>query len=66
MKRIIGHLAIVFSIVLFLIQCNSSVRLAREAEPASAVTDLKNLEPLKQVFQHDRGTVRLVALLSPV
>lgn len=63
---IIGHVAIVFSIALFLIQCNSSTRLARENELASAVTDLKDLAPLKQAFQRDNGTVRLVALLSPV
>jgi len=65
-RAVIGCVAIVFSFALFLVQCHSSARLARETEPVSAVTDLKNLEPLKQAFQRDRGTVRLVALLSPV
>ena len=30
------------------------------------MTDLKDLDQLKEPFQRDRGTVRLVALLSPV
>ena len=64
-RRITAYVAIVFSFALFLIQY-SSAQLARGTEPASVVTDLKNLEPLKQAFLRDRGTVRLVALLSPV
>ena len=34
--------------------------------PAATLTELNNLEPLKQAFQADSGKVRLVALLSPV
>jgi hypothetical protein len=33
---------------------------------ATELTDLNTLEPLKQAFQRDRGTVRLVTLLSPI
>ena len=69
MKRkrlIIGHAAIMLSIALWLIQGGGCTRPARGTESASAMTDLHHLEALKQAFQRDRGTVRLVALLSPV
>jgi len=65
-RIIIADVAIMFSIALFMIQCGRGAQSVQGTEPAPAMTDLNNLEPLKQVFQRDRGTVRLVALLSPV
>ncbi len=69
MKRklmIIGCAAMVFSIAYLLIQ-GESARTVRALEPASMeMTDLNNLDQLKEPFQRDRRTVRLVALLSPV
>lgn len=69
MKRkqiIIGYVAMMFSIGL-LLQGGMSTRPAQAIAPLAAeITDLNNLEPLKQAFQRDRGTVRLVTLLSPI
>lgn len=68
MKRklmIIGYVAIILSIG-FSHQSGVGIRPARATKPAAEMTDLKNLAQLKEVFQRDRGTVRLVALLSPV
>lgn len=36
------------------------------ANAAADIIDLKNLDQLKEAFQGDRDTVRLVSLLSPV
>ena len=63
---IISRITIILSVALLLIQCESGTRLARGTEPPAAVTNLTDLAQLKQVFEHDRGKVRLVALLSPV
>lgn len=67
-KIIIGGAAIVLSIAFLLAQRGGSLtQPALAISPTAAVmTDLNSLEPLKQAFQRDRGTVRLVALLSPV
>lgn len=66
-KRIIGRLMIILSVAFLLIQSGGGVQrvLATELAPAE-MTDLSNLAQLKEVFQRDRGAVRLVALLSPV
>ena len=61
-----GHLAVILSIALLLIQGTSCTRSAQGIEAAPEVTDLSGLEPLKQAFERDRGKVRLVALLSPI
>ncbi len=69
MKRklmIIGHVAVVLFIALSLIQGEGNARPATAAAQPADVTDLKNLDQLKEAFQRDRGAVRLVSLLSPV
>jgi hypothetical protein len=38
---------------------------AADATRKGTLTDLRSIEPLKQTFEHDRGKVRLVALVSP-
>jgi hypothetical protein len=63
-QLLIGGAAFVLSIALLLIQGGNSAPSVRAFQP-TALTDLNNLEQLKQVFQRDQGTVRLVALLSP-
>ena len=64
---IVSRVAAILSVAPLLIQCESGPRLARGTEPAAAaVTNLTDLAQLKQVFERDRGQVRLVALLSPV
>jgi hypothetical protein len=67
-KLIIGGVAIALSIVFLLTRGGGIIRPAQATAPTvgAEMTDLNNLEPLKQAFQRDRGTVRLVALLSPV
>lgn len=69
MKRkrfIFGRLAVVLSVALLLVHGGSCALPARGTEQASGVTDLSNLDPLKQAFERDRGKIRLVTLLSPV
>lgn len=69
MKRrlmIIGRVAIILLTALLIIQGNSSDRPARATALPAEVVELKNLDQLKEAFQRDRGTVRLVSLLSPV
>jgi hypothetical protein len=69
MKRkrfLFGRLAVVLSVALLLVQGGSCALPARGTEQASGVTDLSNLDPLKQAFERDRGKIRLVTLLSPV
>jgi hypothetical protein len=70
MKRkqmIIGCVAMIVSIAFLLVPGESGVRTPRALEPAlTEMTDLNNLDQLKESFQRDRGTVRLVTLLSPV
>ena len=41
-------------------------RPIRATEPVAKMTDLTNLDQLKQAFERDRGKVRIVSLLSPV
>lgn len=69
MKRkqiIISCFALMVSVGLVL-QSGPSIHRAQATTPATAdITDLNTLEPLKQAFQRDRGTVRLVTLLSPI
>jgi hypothetical protein len=69
MKRtqiLAGSLALLFSVGLVL-QGQSGIQPAQATASAAAeITDLNTLELLKQAFQRDRGTVRLVTLLSPI
>lgn len=69
MKRkqiIIICFALLLSVGLVL-QGRRSLPPAQAVAPLAAdITDLNTLEPLKQAFQRDRGTVRLVTLLSPI
>jgi hypothetical protein len=59
-------IAMMFSVCL-LFQGGMGTRPAQAIAPVAAeMTDLNSLEPLKQAFQRDRGTVRLVTLLSPI
>jgi len=69
MKRtliIIGCATAVLCIALSCSQGDGSARPVLATAPAADVIDLKTLDQLKQTFQRDRGTVRLVSLLSPV
>jgi hypothetical protein len=70
MKRkqmIIGCVAMIVSIAFLLVPGESGVRTSLALEPAlTEMTDLNNLDQLKESFQRDRGAVRLVTLLSPV
>lgn len=67
-RLMIGRVVIILSVALLLVQSGSSIQRvsATELAPAAEITDLNNLDQLKEVFQRDRGTVRLVTLLSPV
>jgi len=65
-RFIFGRVAVVLSISLLLVQGGSCTLPARGTEQASRVTDLSDLDPLKQAFERDRGKLRLVTLLSPV
>ena len=65
-RFIFGRVTVVLSIALFLVQGGSCTLPARGTEQASGVTDLSNLDPLKEAFERDRGKLRLVTLLSPV
>jgi hypothetical protein len=62
---IIGCAAMVLYILL---SCSQSggVWTVLATAPGTNVNDLKSLDQLKEAFQRDRGTVRLVSLLSPV
>jgi hypothetical protein len=67
-NRVVFRMIIMLSIAFLLIQSGNGARrvCALEPAPAAEVTDLSNLDQLKEAFQGDRGAVRLVALLSPV
>jgi hypothetical protein len=68
MKRkliIVGYVAIILSIAI-LFRGGIGARPALAPEPGAEMTELKNLEQLKEAFQRDRGTVRLITLLSPI
>jgi len=58
---IAGRVVLILSIVFLLTQCGR-----RRAHGAAAFSNLKDLTQLQQVFNSDRGRVRLLALLSPV
>lgn len=66
-QRMINRVVIILLVALLLIQNGSSAESvwAIATVPAE-MTDLTNLDQLKEVFQRDRGAVRLVALLSPI
>lgn len=70
MKRkqmFVSRVVALFALALLLIQCASGTRSVEGTAPAAPeVTDLTNVEPVRQAFQRDQGTVRLVTLLSPV
>ena len=64
---VIGQVALIFSISLLISEKGGgSDRPVRGAEPVAKMTDLNNLDQFKQVFERDRGKVRIVSLLSPV
>ncbi len=62
----IGRLAAVLCMALSYSQGDGSAQSVLATTPAAGVIDLKNLDQLKEAFQRDHGTVRLVSLLSPV
>jgi hypothetical protein len=70
MKRkqiIVGCVAMIVSIAFLYVQSDSGARTVRAFEPAPAdVIDIKDLAQLKEPFQRDRDSVRLITLLSPV
>ena len=69
MKRkqiIIGQLAFILSVSLLLAGDGGCAGPVHGTEPVSTMTDLSNLNQLKQVMERDRGNVRIVSLLSPV
>ena len=69
MKRkfvIIGCAVVVICIALSCSQGDAIARPALATAPAADMKDLKNIDQLKEVFQRDRDSVRLVCLLSPV
>jgi len=63
---VIGQVALSFSISLLICGGGGCPRPVRATEPAKKLTDLDNLDQLKQAFERDRGKVRIVSLLSPV
>ena len=63
---IVGQLALLLSVSFLLIGGWGCARPVRGTEPVAAMTDLNNLDQLKQAFERDRGKVRIVSLLSPV
>ena len=63
---IIGQLALIVSIGLLIINGVGGAGPVRATEPVAKMTDLNNLDQLKQAFERDRGKVRIVSLLSPV
>jgi hypothetical protein len=63
---VIGHVALIFSISLLICGGGGCPRPVRATEPVAKMTDLNNLDQLKQAFERDRGNVRIVSLLSPV
>ena len=69
MKRkhiIIGQLAFILSVSLLLVEGAGCADPVRGSEPVSTMTDLNNLDQLKQAIDRDLGKVRIVSLLSPV
>ena len=63
---IIVQVALIFSISLLVIGGVGCARPVQGTEPVAKMTDLNNLDQLKQAFERDRGKVRIVSLLSPV
>lgn len=66
--KIFLYVVMVISVAVLLIKSGAAERKvwATESAQAPQVTDLNNLDQLKEAYQRDRGTVRLVALLSPI
>ncbi len=62
----IGQVALIVSISFLIIGAGGYARPIRATEPVAKMTDLNNLDQLKQAFESDRGKVRIVSLLSPV
>ena len=62
----IVQVALIFSISLVVIGGGGCARPVQGTEPVAKMTDLNNLDQLKQAFERDRGKVRIVSLLSPV
>jgi hypothetical protein len=66
-QMIVGSVAMIVSIAFLLVHGDSGGRTVRASKPAPIeVIDIKDLAQLKEPFQRDRDTVRLIALLSPV
>lgn len=65
-RFIFGYVTVVLSIALLLVQGGSCTLPAHGTGQAPGVTDLSDLNTLKQAFERDRGKLRLVTLLSPV
>ena len=65
-RFILGHVTVVLSIALLLVHGGSCTLPARGTGQAPGVTDLSDLNTLKQAFDRDRGKLRLVTLLSLV
>ena len=63
---IIVQVALIFSISLLVIGGGGCAQPVRATEPVVKMTDLNNLDQLKQAFERDRGKIRIVSLLSPV
>lgn len=62
---VLGKLALIFLMSVFIIGVPNTPQSVR-GSVASVMSDLNNLDQLKQVFERDRGQVRIVSLLSPV
>ena len=62
---VLGKLALIFVMSLLIIGVPNTPQSVR-GSVASVMSDLNNLDQLKQVFERDRGQVRIVSLLSPV
>jgi len=62
----IGQVALIASISVLIIGGGGYARPIRATASVPKMTDLNNLDQLKQTFESDRGKVRIVSLLSPV
>lgn len=60
-----GKLVLIFLMSLLIIGVPNTPQSVR-GSGAPEMSDLNNLDQLKQVFERDRGKVRIVSLLSPV
>jgi hypothetical protein len=63
----VSCVTVIVSIAFLLVQSKSGARIVRAIESTPAdVIDIKDLAQLKEPFQRERDTLRVVALLSPV